>query len=61
MTWLKWTGLAVAVLLVVGIGAAAYGTRHWEQGTKTLWARLEAARVTRSASTLPARYDAREL
>ena len=61
MTWLKWAGLALAVLLVVGIGAVAYGAWQWEQGTKTLWARLEAARITSSASTLPARYDAREL
>ena len=59
MTWLKWSGVALAVLLVVGMGAAAYGSWHWEQGTKAITARLEAARIT--SSTLPARYDAREL
>ena len=59
MTWLKWSGVAIAVILVVGLGAAAYGSWHWEQGTKAITARLEAARIT--SSTLPARYDAREL
>ena len=61
MTWLKWSGVALAVLLVVGMGAVAYGSWHWEQGTKAILARLEAARVTASTSTAPTRYDAREL
>ncbi len=61
MTWLKWSGVALAVLLVVGTGAAAWGSWHWEQGTKTILARLEAARVTSSTSTLHTRYNAREL
>jgi hypothetical protein len=61
MTWLKWTGLVLAVLLVLGIGAVAYGTWHWEQGTKTLWAQLEAARITSSMASRPTRHDAREL
>ena len=59
MVWLKWLGVAIAVLLVVGLSAAAYGSWHWERGTKAITARLEAARIT--SSTLPARYDAREL
>ena len=61
MTWLKWSGVALAVLLVVGMGAVAYGSWHWEQSSKAILARLEAARVTSATSTLPTRYDAREL
>ena len=61
MTWLKWLGVALAVLIALGIGVAAYGSWHWERSTKDIWARLEAARVSASSSTLPARYDAREL
>ena len=57
MTWLKWSGVALAVLLVVSVGAAAYGSWHWERGTKAILVRLEAARVV----PVPARYDAREL
>ena len=61
MTWLKWSGVALAVLIVVGIGAVAYGSWRWDSGTKAILARLEAARVSPSSSTLPVRYDAREL
>ena len=57
MTWLKWSGVALAVLLVVGTGAVAYGSWHWERGTKAILARLEEARIL----PVPARYDAREL
>jgi hypothetical protein len=61
MNWLKWTGIALAVLVVFGLGAIAYGLWHWEQGTKAILTRLEAARVTNAMSNLPARYDVREL
>jgi hypothetical protein len=61
MTWLKWSGVAFAVLLLAGMGAVAYGSWRWEQGTKAILTRLEAARISPSASTLPTRYDAREL
>jgi hypothetical protein len=61
MNWLKWTGVALAVLIVFGLGAVAYGLWHWEQGTKTILTRLEAARVTNAMSNLPARYEVREL
>lgn len=51
-------GAAVLVLvLAVATGAAAYGSRRWEQGSQAILMRLEAARMSPS----PARYDAREL
>ena len=61
MTWLKWSGIVLAALVVVGTGAAAWGSWHWEKGTKTILARLEAARVASATSTLPTHYSAREL
>ena len=65
MTRQKWPNVALAVLLVVGMGAAAYGSWHWEQGTTAILARLEAARVSSSpssaTSTLSTRCNAREL
>ena len=61
MTWLKWSGVALAVLIVVGAGAVAYGSWKWERGTEAILVQLEAARVPPSASKLPNRYDAREL
>jgi hypothetical protein len=61
VNWFKWISVALAVLIVFGLGAVAYGSWHWEQGTKTILTRLEAARVTSATSNLPKRYDAREL
>ena len=61
MTWLKWSGVAIALLLVVAIAAVAYGSWHWERDTQAILARLEAARVSNATSTLPAHYDAREI
>ncbi len=61
MTWLKWSGVALTVLLIVGIGAVGYGSWHWNSGTNAKLARLEAARVGPWPSTQAARYDAREL
>ena len=61
MTWLKWSGVGLTVLIVVGVGAVAYGSWKWERGTKVILAQLEAARIPASASNLPARFDAREL
>ncbi len=61
MTWLKWSGIALAVLFVVGIGAVAYGSCSWDKGTKSILVRLEAARITPYPLILPIRYDAQEL
>ncbi len=49
------------MLLVVAVGAVAYGSWHWEKGTKSLWAQLEAARIPSSTASRPNRYDAREI
>jgi len=57
MLWLKWLGLVTGVLVLAAIGAAAYGSLRWAEGTRTLWARLEAARLPPAT----ARYDAREI
>lgn len=46
-----------AVLLVLAIAAAIYGSRRWARGTRELRLRLELARVQPS----PTCYDAREL
>ena len=57
MLWLKWLGLVLGVLVVMAIGAAAYGSSRWAGATRTLLARLEAARLPPAV----ARYDAREI
>ena len=57
MTWIKWIGAAIVLLLIVLIALGAYGRMRWNGLTQELNARLEAARV----SPQPARYDAREL
>ena len=57
MVWLKWLGLASGALVLVAIGAAAYGAWRWAEATRTLLARLEAARLPHAI----ARYDAREI
>ena len=57
MTWIKWTGAAIVLLLIVLIALGAYGQMRWNHLTQALNARLQAARVPPQ----PARYDAREL
>ena len=47
----------LALLLLLAIGAAIYGSRRWEQGTREILTQLEAARI----SPASAGYDAREL
>jgi hypothetical protein len=58
MTALKWLGLVLVLLAVALAGAFIYGNARWNQLTRELYARLDAARSAPS----PARYDeAREL
>ena len=57
MIWLKWLGLVTGLLVLAAIGAAAYGSLRWAEGTRTLLARLEAARLPPAT----ARYDAHEI
>ena len=47
----------LALLLLLAIGAAIYGSRRWKQGTREILTQLEAARI----SPASAGYDAREL
>ena len=57
MVWIKWLGLILGTLVVVALGIAAYGSWRWEEGSRALLTRLEAARTP-----LPTqRYNAREL
>ena len=57
MDWLKWSALALGLLVLAAFGIAAYGSARWESSTRALLARLEASRL----SPLTARYDVREL
>jgi hypothetical protein len=57
MVWIKWLGLILGALVVVALGIAAYGSWRWEESSRAILTRLEAARTS-----LPTqRYDAREL
>jgi hypothetical protein len=58
MTALKWLGLVLVLLAAALAGASIYGNARWNQLTRELHARLDAARSAPSS----ARYDeAREL
>ena len=57
MTWMKWLGILVVTLTVLVVGVMAYGSWRWNESTKALRARLEAARQAHAV----ARYDVREL
>ncbi|MDB5948110.1 MAG: hypothetical protein JWQ33_3136 [Ramlibacter sp.] len=52
VAWLKWLAIAIAVLAVVAIGAAAYGSWRWAETTRGLRVRLEAARLPPAAARL---------
>ncbi len=57
MTWIPGLGLALAAVVSVTYGLAAFGAARWAARTRDLLRRLEA---TRRPATTP-RYDAREL
>jgi hypothetical protein len=57
MAWMKWLGILVVTLTVLVVGLMAYGSWRWNESTKALLARLEAAWVPHAV----ARYDTREL
>jgi len=62
MTWLRWLGLIPCLLAVAAVGLSAYGSNRWNDITRTLSSRLDAARTDEKArSPSPARYDSREL
>jgi hypothetical protein len=57
MVWMKWLGLVLGALAIIALGIAAYGSWRWQEGSRAILSRLEAARTP-----LPTqRYDAREL
>jgi hypothetical protein len=57
MTGFKWTMLVLALLLLAGAAAVAFGVWRWRADSQALLARLEAARIPHAVT----RYDAREL
>lgn len=63
MTWLLWLGMGVVVLAFAAVGLTALGERRWAREVNALQASLEAGRLDDrpGASSLPTRYDAREL
>ena len=63
MTWLLWLGVCLVVFAFAAVGVAAFGERRWAGEMKALHAKLEAGRLDSKsgASSLPTRYDAREL
>ena len=57
MVWITWLGLILGALVVVAVGVMAYGSWRWEEVTRAILTRLEAARTP-----LPMQhFDAREL
>ena len=63
MTWLLWLGMCLVVLAFAAVGLTAFGERRWAREVAALQASLEAGRLDGqpSATSLPTRYDAREL
>jgi hypothetical protein len=57
MPWLQWMAFAGAVLALVAVAAAAFGSWRWNRSTRALVARLQAARLAPTA----ARYNASEI
>ena len=57
MVWIKWLGLVVGTLAVLGAGVIAYGSWRWNEATRVLLAKLETARVPHAVT----RYDVREI
>jgi hypothetical protein len=62
MTWLIWLGLVLCFLVIVAVGVAAYGSKRWNDTSRTLTSRLEAARIAEKVQpSSSAHYDSREL
>ena len=63
MTWLLWLGVCLVVLAFAAVGLTAFGERRWAEEVTALQANLEAGRLDGKpgATSLPTRYDAREL
>ena len=62
MTWLLWLGMVPCLLGAAAVGISAYGSKRWEDATRTLTQELNAARIdSRVNPPSPTRYDSREL
>ena len=60
--WLVWFSLALCVLVVAGIGIAAYGSRQWARMIAAQTNELNATELAaEGTSAHPTRYDSREL
>ena len=57
MVWLKWTAIVAGVLGALSVTGVAYGAWQWGKGTRSMLARLEAARLPPATP----RYDAHEI
>lgn len=57
MVWLKWSGIAVALLALAGVVLVALGDARWDAATAGLRARLEASR----SAPRPTHYASSEL
>ena len=57
MLLMKWLGVVTAVLAIMALVAAAYGSLRWSAGTRKLLSRLEAGRLPHVIT----RYDVREI
>jgi hypothetical protein len=57
LAWMKWSGIGVAMLLLIFAVLTVYGRRRWSGLTAELLTRLEGGRTVLQ----PGRYDVREL
>ena len=57
MNWMEWTAVGIGLLVVAGVGLAAFGSSRWASATQAQMALLEGVRPPAPAG----RYDAREI
>ncbi len=60
MNWMGWTAVGIGLLMVAGVGLAAFGSSRWASATQVQVALLDAARVPAPAGQVKV-YDAREI
>lgn len=57
MTWMGWAGIAIVLIAVAGVTLKAYGAWRWRENAKTLLARLDSSRSSKSSAP----YSSREM